>query len=72
MMISSLVKSAFQNGCLSVASEGLIYQVLTTKCYQSNDLVALADLDDGIRNGNIKREATTHRPLGFATLNNPH
>ncbi len=72
MMIRSLVKSAFQTGCLSVESEGLIHQVLTTRCYQSNDLVALAALDDGIRSGNIKREASAHRPLEFAALSNSH
>jgi hypothetical protein len=69
MMIRSLVKSAFQTGCLSVASEGLIHQVLTTRCYQSNDLVALAALDDEIRSGNIERESASHRPLEFAALN---
>jgi hypothetical protein len=69
-MIRSLVKSAFQTGCLSVASEGLIHQVLTNRCYQSNDLVALAALDDQIRSGKIKREAAAHRPLEFAALNN--
>jgi len=71
-MISSLVKSAFQTGCLSVASEGLIHQVLTTRCYQSNDLVALAALNDEIRSGNIKREASAHTPLKFNTLNHHH
>lgn len=70
MMIRSLVKSAFQTGCLSVASEGLIHQVLTTRCYQSNDLVALAALNDEIRSGNIKREASNQSPLEFTALNN--
>lgn len=68
-MIRSLVKSAFQTGCLSVASEGLIHQVLTTRCYQSNDLVALAALNDEIRSGNIKREASARTPLKFNALN---
>jgi hypothetical protein len=70
MMIRSLVKSAFQTGCLSVASEGLIHQVLTTRCYQSNDLVALAALKDEIRSGKIEREASAQSPLEFAVLNN--
>jgi hypothetical protein len=70
MMIRSLVKSAFQTGCLSVESEGLIHQVLKTRCYQPNDLVALAALDDEIRIGNIKREASARRPLEFPTLCN--
>jgi hypothetical protein len=68
-MIRSLVKSAFQTGCLSVASEGLIHQVLTTRCYQSNDLVALAALNDEIRSGNIKREASARTPLKLNALN---
>lgn len=68
MMIRSLVKSAFQTGCLSVASEGLIHQMLTTRCYQSDDLLALADLDHGIRIGTIKREASFPCSTPFATL----
>ncbi|MFM7408636.1 MAG: hypothetical protein ACKO3K_18755 [Cuspidothrix sp.] len=71
-MIRSLVKSAFQTGCLSVESEGLIHQVLRTRCYQSNDLVALAALDDGIRTGSIKREASGCRPLEFTALRNSY
>ena len=70
IMIRSLVKSAFQTGCLSVASEGLIHQVLTTRCYQSNDLVALAALNDEIIRGKIKREAPAHNLLKFDALNN--
>jgi hypothetical protein len=66
IMIRSLVKSAFQTGCLSVASEGLIHQVLTTRCYQSNDLVALAALNDEI----IRGKASAHNPLKFDALNN--
>ncbi|MTJ12594.1 hypothetical protein FJR11_08295 [Anabaena sp. UHCC 0187] len=67
-MIRSLVKSAFQTGCLSVESEGLIHQVLRNRCYQSTDLIALTALDDGIRSGKIKPEAAAHRPLEFAAL----
>jgi hypothetical protein len=56
-MIRSLVQSAFQTGCLSVESEGLLHQVLATKCYQSEDLAALASLYDAVNAGQIEREA---------------
>lgn len=56
-MIRSLVDSAFQTGCLSVASEGLIGQVLATKGYQSADLDALAHLYHALKAGQIEREA---------------
>jgi hypothetical protein len=56
-MIRSLVKSAFQTGCLSVASEGLIGQVLAHKGYQSADLDALSSLYNAVNSGQIEREA---------------
>jgi hypothetical protein len=56
-MIRALVESAFQTGCLSVASEGLLYQVLATKCYQSQDLDAVAALCEAVNTGKIEREA---------------
>jgi len=56
-MIRSLVKSAFQTGCLSVASEGLIGQVLANKGYQSADLDALLTLYNALNAGQIQREA---------------
>lgn len=56
-MIRSLVKSAFQTGCLSVASEGLIGQVLANKGYQSADLDALVTLYNALNSGQIQREA---------------
>lgn len=56
-MIRSLVQSAFQTGCLSVASEGLIGQVLANKGYQSADLDALASLYKALSTGQIEREA---------------
>lgn len=56
-MIRSLVESAFQTGCLSVASEGLIGQVLATKGYQSADLDALVTLYNALSAGQIEREA---------------
>ncbi|MBW4575325.1 MAG: hypothetical protein KME08_08580 [Aphanothece sp. CMT-3BRIN-NPC111] len=57
-MIRSLVKSAFQTGWLSVASEGLIRQVLSMNGYQSADLEALAALEEAVNNGTIQREAS--------------
>ena len=56
-MIRSLVKSAFQTGCLSVASEGLIGQVLANKGYQSDDLDAVVTLYNALNAGQIEREA---------------
>lgn len=56
-MIRSLVKSAFQTGCLSVASEGLIGQVLANKGYQSADLDAVVTLYKALDSGQIEREA---------------
>lgn len=56
-MIRSLVKSAFQTGCLSVASEGLIGQVLAHKGYQSDDLDAVIALYNALNSGQIEREA---------------
>lgn len=68
-MIRTLVESAFQTGCLSVESEGLLHQVLATKCYQSEDLAALAKLYEAVRAGQIKREASSMRPMEFPVLN---
>lgn len=56
-MIRSLVESAFETGCLSVASEGLIGQVLATQGYQSDDLDALVNLYNALNAGQIQREA---------------
>lgn len=56
-MIRSLVQSAFQTGCLSVASEGLIRQVLVMKGYQTSDLDALTVLCEAVNSGQIEREA---------------
>lgn len=61
-MIRTLVESAFQTGYLSVESEGLLQQVLATKCYSPEDLALLATLYDAVRAGQIKREASS-RPL---------
>ncbi|NJL35607.1 MAG: hypothetical protein HC840_12060 [Leptolyngbyaceae cyanobacterium RM2_2_4] len=56
-MIGRLVQSAFQTGCLSVESEGLIRQVLAMRGYQSADLAALERLYDAVHTGQIQREA---------------
>ncbi|USR90995.1 hypothetical protein NEA10_19575 [Phormidium yuhuli AB48] len=56
-MISTLVESAFQTGCLSVASEGLIYQVLTHRAYSPTDLAELQRLQSAVDQGKIEREA---------------
>ncbi|MEH2060459.1 MAG: hypothetical protein V7K97_30900 [Nostoc sp.] len=62
-MIRTLVESAFQTGYLSVESEGLLQQVLATKCYQSEDLPDIAALYDAVRTGKIKREASSSNVL---------
>jgi hypothetical protein len=64
-MIRSLIESAFQTGCLSVESEGLLHQVVATKCYQADDLAAITALYDAVRAGQIKREASTEVPMEF-------
>ena len=56
-MIGRLVQSAFQTGCLSVESEGLIRQVLAMRGYQSADLAALEQLYNAVHTGQIQREA---------------
>jgi hypothetical protein len=56
-MISALVDSAFQTGCLSVESEGLIRQILATGSCRSLDLKSLKQLYAAIQTGRIQREA---------------
>ncbi|HEY9637371.1 MAG TPA: hypothetical protein V6D14_28480 [Coleofasciculaceae cyanobacterium] len=56
-MIRSLVQSAFQTGCLSVASEGLIRQLLEIKGYEPSDVEALKSLNEALNSGQIEREA---------------
>ncbi|ABA24474.1 conserved hypothetical protein [Trichormus variabilis ATCC 29413] len=60
-MIRALVESAFQTGYLSVESEGLLNQVLATRCYQPEDVPSLASLYDAVNAGTIKREASSQR-----------
>lgn len=57
-MIKNLVKSAMQTGCLSVASEGLMLQVISHNAYQSKDLEALTELQVAVDLGTVQREAT--------------
>jgi hypothetical protein len=56
-MIRTLVQSALKTGCLSVASEGLIRQVLEMKGYEASDLEALTVLYEAVNSGKIEREA---------------
>jgi hypothetical protein len=56
-MIRTLVQSALRTGCLSVASEGLIRQVLEMKGYETSDLEALKVLYEAVKSGQIEREA---------------
>jgi hypothetical protein len=62
-MIRALIESAFQTGCLSVESEGLLHQVLATKSYDSEDLAALTPLDGAVRGDQIKPEASSSNLL---------
>ncbi|MDB9312655.1 hypothetical protein PN462_06040 [Spirulina sp. CS-785/01] len=61
-MINSLVKSAFETGCLSVASESLIGQLLAQQVCQSGDLQALQRLNEAVCQGILKREARIAYP----------
>lgn len=56
-MINSLVHYALENGCLSVASESLLRQLINMKIYTSADLEALKSLTKACQSGKIKREA---------------
>jgi hypothetical protein len=68
-MIRTIVESAFQTGCLSVESEGLLHQVLATKCYKSDDLLAVTELYEAVRAGQIKREASSRVVMEFPLRN---
>lgn len=65
MMIRTLVESAFQTGCLSVESEGLLHQMLAIKCYKPDDLLALTVLSDAVSAGQIQREASSELVMEF-------
>jgi hypothetical protein len=56
-MIHTLVQSAFQTGCLSVESEGLIRQVVAIRGYKAADLEVLEKLYEAVHAGVIQREA---------------
>jgi hypothetical protein len=56
-MIRTVVQSVFETGCLSVASEGLIHQLLEMKGYEASDLEALTALYEAVNSGRIEREA---------------
>ncbi|MGC9504279.1 hypothetical protein [Baaleninema sp.] len=56
-MIQTLVESAYQTGCLSVASEASISQFLQYKAYATSDLDALQRLRLAVEEGKIDREA---------------
>ncbi|MEA5577446.1 hypothetical protein [Anabaena sp. UHCC 0451] len=71
-MIRTLIASAFQTGYLSVESEGLLLQVLATRCYDSDDLKALTTLYEAIRIGKIKREACSSNLMELPVLNKSH
>jgi hypothetical protein len=66
-MIRTLVQSAFRTGCLSVASEGLIRQVLEMKGYEASDLEALNALYDAVNSGQIQREASGNYTMSLAS-----
>lgn len=58
-MIHALVESAFQTGCLSVESEGLLNQVLEAKSYRAEDLEKINLLCEAVHEGRIKRESSS-------------
>ncbi|MGB5971606.1 MAG: hypothetical protein WBG70_25095 [Spirulinaceae cyanobacterium] len=55
-MIKSLVTSAFQTGCLSVASESLIRQLQSIKSFELSELEVLSSLEQALNTGEIERE----------------
>ena len=67
-MIRTLVLSAMRTGCLSVASEGLIRQLLEMKGYQKSDLEALTILHEALNSGQIAREARCDSVTTFVAI----
>jgi hypothetical protein len=70
-MLATLIQSAFQTGYISVESEGLIRQVLSTGICTSADLQALENLYAALDLGNVQREAHKALPMpaiGTSTL----
>ena len=62
-MINCLIQSAFQTGCLSVASEALLRQVLSMQGYQYHDIAALKQLETAVQSGQIQRESRGGPPF---------
>lgn len=69
-MIRTIIQSAFQTGCLSVESEGLLNQVLASKCFKTEDLEAISALCDAVTAGKIIREAGTNTAMKLPYLGN--
>lgn len=67
-MIRTLVLSAIRTGCLSVASEGLIRQLLEMKGYQKSDLEALTALHEALNSGQVEREARCDSVTGLVVV----
>lgn len=61
-MIYALVKSAFETGCFSVASESLIRQILANRTFLPSEMEAIAQLEAALQAGQIRRECYA---LGF-------
>jgi hypothetical protein len=70
-MINCLIQSAFQTGCLSVASEALIRQVLSMQGCQCYDLTALKQLETAVQSGQILREASGSSPFALVEHSSP-
>jgi hypothetical protein len=64
-MIRTLVESVLETGCLSVASEGLIRQVLNMNVYEDSDLEALNVLNEAVNSGQVQREANDNAMMTF-------
>lgn len=62
-MLATLIQSAFQTGYISVESEGLIRQVLSTGICTSADLQALENLYAALDLGNVQREGHKALPM---------
>jgi len=61
-MIHKIAESAFQTGYLSVESEGLLRQIVTSRGCRAEDYQILKRLQQAIRQGQIKREAKGDMP----------
>lgn len=68
MIVHTLVQSALKTGCLSVASEALMRQVLEIQGYQKSEVEALTVLYEAVKSGKVEREAHDNRFLSFPFL----